>query len=218
MRGTPHEHALLAYRWLHAADDRLWADFPRYWMAFNALYNAVRQEHDPEARAATKVIRLFFEPADAPACLQRIGPGRIAELVALPPGDDRLNPTDPHYRSKATAAARIVSGSNDPVERLAALITIVYQVRCNLLHGSKDPAVMRDQALVTACTPILQIVVPQLEEIMERHHGVPQRRVGPLAQGGLPNMPCDPSNALPRLRLGRPLAGQRRRWAALRCP
>ena len=176
MRGTPHEQALLASRWLHAAHDRLWADFPRYWMAFNALYNAVREKSDLEARAVTNVIRLFFDAQTAQVCLDRIGPGRVAELVAIPPGDDRLNPGDPHYREKATASAKIVNRSDDPVERLAALMAIVYQVRCNLLHGSKDPEVMRDQALVATCTPILEVVVSELERIMERHHQVPEAR------------------------------------------
>jgi hypothetical protein len=178
MRRTPHEQALLASRWLDAGDDRLWADFPRYWMAFNALYNAVREERDPEAAAVEKVIRLFFDRHSAEACLRRIHPRHIADLVTAPPGDDRLDPTDPKYRAKATVSVEILNSSDDPTERLAALMAIVYQVRCNLLHGSKDPEVIRDQDLVTTCTPILEVVVSKLERIMARHYEIPLARSG----------------------------------------
>jgi len=174
MRGSPHEHALLAYRWLQCGDDRLWADFPRYWMAFNALYNAVREERDSEATAVANVIRTFFDLLAAQACLDQIGHQCISELIAIPPGDDRLDPNDPNYRKKTTVLVARFQGSGDPVERLASLMAIVYQVRCNLVHGSKDPEVMRDQALVSSCTPIVEVVVARLENIMEQHHNVPQ--------------------------------------------
>src|ERR1700730_9488633 len=150
MRGTPHEHALLASRWLHSGDDRRWADFPRYWMAFNALYNAVREKGEFEVAAVTKVIRLFFDVPAAQASLVEIGQ-HIAALIAVPPGDDRLSPAAPNYREKATFLVAHFHGSADPVERLAAVMAIIYQVRCNLVHGSKDPTVMRDQALVATC-------------------------------------------------------------------
>jgi hypothetical protein len=173
MRGSPHEHALLAYRWLHCADGQLWAEFPRYWMAFNALYNAVRQAHESEATAVMNVIRIFMDSAAAETCLEQIGRRCISELIATPPGDDRLDPTDPLYRRKTSVLAAYFQGNGEAVERLAALMRIVYQVRCNLVHGSKDPIVMRDQALVSSCTPIVKVVVARLEKIMEQHHDVP---------------------------------------------
>lgn len=184
MRGSPHEHALLAYRWLNRAGDRLWTEFPRYWMAFNALYNAVRDEQDSEVTAVTKVVGLFIDQGVAQACLDEIGQKRISELTAIPPGDDRLDPHDPNYRKKTAALVSRFYGSRDPVEQLATLMAIVYQVRCNLVHGSKDPEVMRDQTLVSACTPILEVVVPRLEDIMERHHDVPRPGGGTRFVGG----------------------------------
>jgi len=174
MKGTPHEHALLAAKWLHCGDDSRWSDFPRYWMAFNALYNAVRENRAPEVDAVTKVIRLFFDAPAAQDCLTNIGP-YTAALIALPPGDDRFSPTSPNYRQKSTAFVSQFQGSADPVERLAAVMAIVYLVRCNLMHGSKDPTVMRDQNLVAACTPILAVLVPRLENIMYGYHDVPVR-------------------------------------------
>lgn len=172
MRGSPHEHALLAYRWLQCGNDPLWADFPRYWIAFNALYNAVSEDGDKEATAVERVIRIFFNSERATACLDEIDHQCTSKLIAIPPGDDRLNPNDPRYREKTTRLVDRFKGSRDPVDRLASLMLIVYQVRCNLVHGSKDPVVMRDQDLVSNCTPILKVVVSQLENIMERHHSL----------------------------------------------
>ncbi|MDQ3816457.1 MAG: hypothetical protein M3362_02050 [Acidobacteriota bacterium] len=119
-----------------------------------------------------KVIRTFFDASAAQTCLDQIDQRCISEITAIPPGDDRLDPTDPNYRNKSTSLVRRFQVSGDPVERLAALMMIVYQVRCNLVHGSKDPIVMRDQALVSSCTPIVEIVVTRLEDIMEKHHDV----------------------------------------------
>ena len=172
MHGTPHEQALLAFRWLHCAGDARWADFPRYWMAFNALYNAVRRNGEPEVEAVIRVIRLFYDAPNAEACLTETN-AHIEALIAVPPGDDRRRPTAPNYREKATYFVNQFRRSSDPVERLAAIMAIVYQVRCNLVHGSKDPVVMRDQDLVSACTPILAVVVSRLQDIMEGHHHVP---------------------------------------------
>ena len=84
-----------------------------------------------------------------------------------------INPNDPNYRKKTSLLIDRFHYSRDPVERLTALMGIVYQVRCNLVHGSKDPVVMRDQSLVTSCTPIVKAVVAKLEKIMEQHHSVP---------------------------------------------
>ena len=83
VRGTPFEQALLASRWLHVVNDRLWSDFPRYWMAFNALYNAVAKDGEPEAMAVERVINFFFDPNAADECVKAIGDAAIAELTAV---------------------------------------------------------------------------------------------------------------------------------------
>jgi hypothetical protein len=145
-------------------------------MAFNALYRVVRRPRQPEDQAVGDVIELFFKKNDAKRCLDLLKQP-IDDLLRLPPGDDRLDPHDPNYRSRTALLANAVTTSIDPVQRLAGLMKIVYQVRCNLLHGSKDPEVMRDQDLVAYCTPILEVVVPALQEIMESHHSLPRPAV-----------------------------------------
>jgi hypothetical protein len=188
-RGSPYEQARLASRWLHDADDRLWSDFPRYWMAFNALYNAVVNEGEPEVVAVMRVIQLFVNRQNAEDCLYNIDADRIRRLMAVPPGDDRIPATHPNYRKKTAALIERFRESGNPVERLAALMAIIYQVRCNLVHGSKDPTVMRDQELVSTCTPILEIVVSRLTEIMRHHHEVPILAAHAQPGGGLPEVP-----------------------------
>ena len=184
-RGSPYEQARLASRWLHDADDRLWSDFPRYWMAFNALYNAVVNEGEPEIAAVMRVIQLFVDLPSAESCLHDIGRDRIRRLMAVPPGDDRIPATHPNYRKKTSTQVESFRTSGNSVERLAALMAIIYQVRCNLVHGSKDPTVMRNQELVSTCTPILEIVVSRLTEIMRHHHELPVVATGIQPGGGV---------------------------------
>ena len=173
MSQTPHEQALIAWRWLNGSHDKIWTDFPRYWMAFNALYKIVRQKGDSEEKAVGEVILRYFSNEEANDCLKKIR-WHIRDLTRLPPGDDRLDPKNPDYRKKSTDQAVIVNGNDDPKVRLSSLMKIVYQVRCNLLHGSKDPTVLRDYDLINCCTPILEVVVPKLQEIMYAFHEAPK--------------------------------------------
>jgi hypothetical protein len=61
-------------------------------------------------------------------------------------------------------------GDQNPGERLQALAQILYMVRCNLVHGSKE--VFIDVKLLTFCVPLLRalaegaIVVTQTESIV----------------------------------------------------
>jgi hypothetical protein len=166
MSQISHEHALLAVRWLDYGSDPLWTDFPRYWMAFNTLYNAVREDGDSEKEAIREVILRYFDAHQANICLSTLDT-YVQDLIHLPPGDDRLDPTDPRYRQNSTRLIEEMNRISDPVRRLSNLMLIVYQVRCNLLHGSKDPVIMRDQELVKSCTPILKSVIPMLADIMD---------------------------------------------------
>jgi hypothetical protein len=172
MGGTPQYQAQVAYRWMHAPDGT-WVTFALYWMAFNALYNTVHQEGDPESDAVENVITTFFDSGRAKACWEQIDSRHIDELIKIPPGDARFDSCDPRHRKKTTELAQLLKATPSPVVRIATLMRIIYQVRCNLLHGSKDPAVLRDQELVSACTPMLKIVVAHLQDIMKGHNRVP---------------------------------------------
>jgi hypothetical protein len=50
------------------------------------------------------------------------------------------------------------------VSRLAAVGGVLYQVRCNLIHGGKDPDNERDKMLVRESLTVLNVLVPAIEE------------------------------------------------------
>ena len=167
MRKSPHEQSTIAYRLMHQSNP-LWIDFPRYWMAFNALYNYVHQDGDTEKSAISEVLNRYMSNKDAASCLAKHS-YEIRGLIELPPGDDRLEPDDPRYREKTIRLVAEMEQAREPIHKLISIMLIVYQVRCNLLHGSKDDRVMRDQELVAVCTPILQTVVSALIDIMDQY-------------------------------------------------
>ena len=88
----------------------------------------------------------------------------IQHILTIPPGDMRLEQWDPAFRQASRRLARIYSSrSATPVDRLAAVAGILYQVRCNLFHGSKDPSDARDLMLILESTRVLSVLVPAVE-------------------------------------------------------
>lgn len=137
-----------------------WDSFLRAWIGFNAVYN----EH-PDRTERDRVmaaVRAGFTDEEAGELLGE-NAGEITELLALPPGDMRLGPRHARFRQKSTADAAVVSDETAPGrERLAHLMAVVYLVRCNLVHGDKDPRAIRDRALVRASDVIVRRVVERL--------------------------------------------------------
>jgi hypothetical protein len=79
---------------------------------------------------------------------------------------------DPRFRAATQRCVRrYASRSETPERRLAAVAGILYQVRCNLFHGSKDPDNSRDRMLVRASLGILEDLVPTVE-VGKLHSGV----------------------------------------------
>jgi len=154
MKRTILERAKLAQRLAKGTTDPAWEQFPRDWTAFNAISSVGRSPGDSESAAIDRVISKHFDSATASACLTDIPSDAVERLLRLPPGDDRYTPSDTRYRTKTRALARQFASSTDAVEKLSALIRIVYQVRCNMVHGEKDPDFWRDQSLVRACASI----------------------------------------------------------------
>lgn len=66
----------------------------------------------------------------------------------------RDNPA--RFRTRAEDDMRIVmDASSLPSLRLAHLIAVVYQIRCNLFHGQKNPADFRRHKLIRSGDRIL---------------------------------------------------------------
>lgn len=166
MAGTPKQQAALAKLWIERGQRPLWKDFPRYWTAFNALYNTGKKANEPEEDAIDRTIRTFFDEPAAAACLKDVDKTSIRSLIHIPPGDDRYQPGHPKFREKGQRRVRQFTTPKSAVDRLSALMRVVYQVRCNTIHGSKRPHVIRDQQLVEASTPIVKVVVRHLSAIM----------------------------------------------------
>ncbi len=72
---------------------------------------------------------------------------------------------DPSFRAASQRYAAMYRNKKESsVSRLAAVAAVLYQIRCNLIHGSKDPELERDRMLVTESLAILAALVPALEQ------------------------------------------------------
>jgi hypothetical protein len=160
----PALQAALSRR-LRSVSPRDWDQYRRNWTAFNALYNVEAAAAEEDRVMAC--IRKYMAPNTANAVL-RDRDNHVRTLTDLPPGDTRRDPSDPYFRQRAQAHANVVVDlAQPPQERLAHLVALLYQVRCSLLHGNKDPNSIRDRALVTASNAILAAVLPDLESAFD---------------------------------------------------
>ena len=72
----------------------------------------------------------------------------------------RKAPNHPRFRKRSTIDLEVVKNTDrEPIERLARLMSVVYQIRCNLVHGSKDPDNVRDRSLVSSSQEVLERVL-----------------------------------------------------------
>lgn len=139
-----------------------WTRFTQLWLAFNAIYGG-----EPDARERARVraaIRNHVSESAARRIL-RTSDVAIERILAIPPGDMRLSQWDTSFRRASRQQAKLYrNGSKTAVNRLAAVGGILYQVRCNLLHGSKDPLDQRDQMLVRESIRVLDLLVATFHE------------------------------------------------------
>ncbi len=138
-----------------------WTRFTQLWLAFNAVYGG---EPDQKERARVKAaIRNHVSEGTARAIL-KLSDAAVARILAIPPGDMRLGQWDPVFRRASREQARIYRNrSQTAANRLTAVGGILYQIRCNLLHGSKDPLDGRDQMLVRESVRVLELLVPEMD-------------------------------------------------------
>lgn len=156
-----YEQAKLSQR-LRERDVSEWCSFLRLWSAFNCIYG--EQTGRDELEKATQAVQRFLSEAVASRILERTRPNADA-LLTLPPGDMRKDAADPDFRKKTEAHTSKYGNPDLPArDSLAGLVGVIYQVRCNLLHGDKDPDEARDLGLVSHCVGISQVLVPALEE------------------------------------------------------
>jgi hypothetical protein len=159
------ERLALANR-LYRLDNPTWQRFALAWASFNTLYNSVRG--GSERWRAMQLVRQYVYHNEAQRVLDRLD-GPIAYFTALTPGDMRFEPANPGVRGTSAAALRRVADQHlTPVNRLSWLVAVVYQIRCNLLHGSKDPQMNRDRALIVHSLAVLDALIPRVIRAMNR--------------------------------------------------
>jgi len=138
-----------------------WSEFSQLWMAFNALYGG-----EPDRRERARVmasIRRNFSDRAALRVLRAVTKS-VDRILEIPPADLRLNRWNPKFRAASQRCAALYRNkSESSVGRLAAVAGVLYQIRCNLLHGGKDPRNERDRMLVRESVSVLRALVPALE-------------------------------------------------------
>ena len=150
----------LAFR-IRTASPREWQEFTNLWMAFNAIYGG-----EPDRRERSRVmasIRRCFSEQGALRILRAVTRS-IDRILEVPPGNLLLNKYDPHFRAASQRCAALYRNRRESsAGRLAAAAGVLYQVRCNLIHGDKDPDSERDRMLVRESFAVLRVLVPAIE-------------------------------------------------------
>lgn len=133
-------------------------------MAFNAIYGG-----EPDLRERARVMGCIRRGLTDRAALRvlRATAKHIDKILATSPGNMLLDRLSPNFRAASARCAGLYKSKNESAKgRLAGVAGILYQVRCNLIHGSKDPDSPRDRMLVEESLPILRTLVPELESAL----------------------------------------------------
>lgn len=154
----------LAFR-IRTAFPMEWREFTALWMAFNAIYGG-EPDNRERARVMNCIRRAFSERA-ALRVLRAVARS-VDRILEVPPGNLLLNRYDPAFRAASQRCAALYRNRREStVGRLAAVGGVLYQVRCNLIHGGKDPDRERDTMLVRESLAVLNVLVPALESELE---------------------------------------------------
>lgn len=140
---------------------RDWGKFSELWMAFNAMYGG-----ETDARERSRVMSCVRRNMSERAALRvlRKSTKSVDQILAIPPANLLLNRWDPKFRAASQRCAALYRNKKETaVGRLAGVVGVLYQIRCNLLHGSKDPSSERDQMLVKESLVVLDALLPELE-------------------------------------------------------
>lgn len=152
--------AQLAHRIrIHSPAD--WSEFSQLWIAFNAIYGG-----ELDARERSRVmscIRRNFSQGAALRVLRTVR-ASVDRVLEVPPGSMLLKRNDPNFRAATQRCSALYRNREEKANgRLAAVGGVIYQVRCNLIHGNKDPDDARDRMLVSESLTVLRSLVPALE-------------------------------------------------------
>ena len=137
------EYAIEWYKYGLRKNDDAIVKFMMHWIAFNWLYSAYRQ-HDERAK-----IRAFCQDRyEELSRYDAFATGAFLVFTDSPVTDELTG-------NKRTMSYRNLS-SHDKQTQIESLLLTIYQVRCNLFHGSKRLRVQRDIELVRSSSIILE--------------------------------------------------------------
>lgn len=139
-----------------------WQEFSNLWMVFNAIYGG--QPDKKERSRVMAAIRRSMKERQALAVVRQVTQA-VDKLLAVPPGNMMIERSNPHFRAASQRYASMYRNKRESsVGRLATIAAVLYQIRCNLIHGSKDPDIERDCMLVSESRAILAVRIPALEK------------------------------------------------------
>ncbi len=119
--------------------------FIMYWIAFNCLYNICRNKYEHERIGAYCGKRVKI--------LKRYNAFKQKEIAIFMNGAVYDMWGDDQGKCKMRYQKLV---ENDEKDKIIALFKTMYQVRCNLFHGSKRIDDNRDKELVKSATVILK--------------------------------------------------------------
>lgn len=124
--------------------------FTYCWQAFNNLYSSVPGHPEPE-----KIVGFLAQhvPEERAGAILRDREKEVGYLLSKPVVDMRGNGRD---TSANIEEFRKVAR---PLSKLQQLFRVIYQVRCNLVHGQKSPNNERDVHLCRCAAPVVADVV-----------------------------------------------------------
>jgi len=160
MPGSDALRAELAFR-IRALAPAKWNEFSTFWMAFNAIYGG-----EPDRKERSRVMASIRRNMNERRALRvlRAVTKSVDRILEVPPGNMMLNRWDPSFRAASTRYTAMYRNRDETsVGRLAAVAAVLYQIRCNLIHGAKDPQIQRDRMLVEESVLVLQVLLPELE-------------------------------------------------------
>lgn len=137
------------------------SQFRHNWLvmqAYSTMFEGPGDQRATLIAAITESISNEF----ASAMLDKID-SEINYLQQNPVGDLRFEDTDPRFtRNGRRDIEFAIDKKIEPSTRLAHLVCVVYQVRCNLEHGHKTLTTPRSQHLFKIGNDIISMVIQAL--------------------------------------------------------
>jgi len=133
----------------HEANNPLDA-FNHFWVAFNNLYSSQNGRFEPQ-----KIKNYLSSHVSEDVALELLErhSDKIDFLISQPVKHIPENGQDTQGHVDA------YTGSENPIDKLKSIFMIIYQIRCNLIHGQKSPSRERDVELCNNSCGILSAVI-----------------------------------------------------------